>query len=69
LRREPPFAAADPGALASPPTCSVVAKNIRAAFLDAQKAIKAGDAAAVEKARNAVQTQLFANYVQVRLMS
>ena len=45
---------------------SNVSEKIKNAFLEAQKAIKAGNASAVEKARNTVQSQLFANYVQVR---
>lgn len=46
---------------------SHVAENIRTAFLAAQKAAKAGDVEALTKARNTIQSQLFANYVQATI--
>jgi hypothetical protein len=43
-----------------------VAANVRAAMISAQKAAAKGDLAALTAARNAVQGQLAAVYVQVR---
>ncbi|KAI8476599.1 MAG: Low iron-inducible periplasmic protein-domain-containing protein [Monoraphidium minutum] len=43
---------------------SQVAGNILTAMLDAQKAARAGDAKGVEAARNKVQSEIAANYIQ-----
>ena len=45
---------------------SLAASKILEAFQSAQAAVKAGDAAGVGKARDAVRTQLVAIYSQVR---